>query len=81
MGSRDRAGLWAAEEKSVGFPAFSHQQIVVLDLVDAAALRAFGFSIDSARELEMQGRSIVSAAIEASRLRLRPILMTSLSYR
>jgi multidrug efflux pump len=28
----------------------------------------------------MQGRTIVSAAIEASRLRLRPILMTSLAF-
>ena len=28
----------------------------------------------------MQGRSIVEAAIEASRLRLRPILMTSIAF-
>jgi multidrug efflux pump len=28
----------------------------------------------------MEGRSIVEAAIEASRLRLRPILMTSLAF-
>jgi multidrug efflux pump len=28
----------------------------------------------------MQGRSIVQAAIEASRLRLRPILMTSIAF-
>jgi multidrug efflux pump len=36
--------------------------------------------VEFARELEMQGRTIVSAAIEASRLRLRPILMTSLAF-
>jgi multidrug efflux pump len=28
----------------------------------------------------MQGRTIVQAAIEASRLRLRPILMTSIAF-
>src|SRR5690606_23272881 len=31
-------------------------------------------------ELEHQGRTIVEAAIEASRLRLRPILMTSFAF-
>ena len=36
--------------------------------------------VEFARELEDQGRSIVQAAIEASRLRLRPILMTSFSF-
>ena len=36
--------------------------------------------VEFARELERQGRSIVAAAIEASRLRLRPILMTSFAF-
>jgi len=36
--------------------------------------------VEFARELEMQGRSIVEAALEASRLRLRPILMTSFAF-
>lgn len=36
--------------------------------------------VEFARELEDQGRSIVQAAIEASRLRLRPILMTSFAF-
>ncbi len=36
--------------------------------------------VEFARELEHQGRSIVEAAIEASRLRLRPILMTSFAF-
>jgi multidrug efflux pump len=36
--------------------------------------------VEFARELEHQGRSIVDAAIEASRLRLRPILMTSFAF-
>jgi multidrug efflux pump len=36
--------------------------------------------VEFARELELQGRGIVEAAIEASRLRLRPILMTSVAF-
>jgi multidrug efflux pump len=36
--------------------------------------------VEFARELEHRGRSIVDAAIEASRLRLRPILMTSFAF-
>lgn len=36
--------------------------------------------VEFARELEHQGRSIVEAALEASRLRLRPILMTSFAF-
>lgn len=36
--------------------------------------------VEFARDLEKQGRSIKEAAIEASRLRLRPILMTSFAF-
>ena len=36
--------------------------------------------VEFARELEKQGRSIVDAALEACRLRLRPILMTSFAF-
>ncbi len=36
--------------------------------------------VEFARDLEQQGRSIIEAAIEASRLRLRPILMTSFAF-
>lgn len=36
--------------------------------------------VEFARELERQGKSIVQAAIDASRLRLRPILMTSFAF-
>ncbi len=36
--------------------------------------------VEFARELEFSGRSPVEAAIEASRLRLRPILMTSMAF-
>src|SRR5690606_36473846 len=36
--------------------------------------------VEFARELEMQGVDTIKAAIEASRLRLRPILMTSIAF-
>jgi multidrug efflux pump len=36
--------------------------------------------VEFARELEMQGKGIVEAAIEACHLRLRPIVMTSVAF-
>ena len=36
--------------------------------------------VEFARDLEEQGRSIFDAAVEACRLRLRPILMTSFAF-
>jgi multidrug efflux pump len=36
--------------------------------------------VEFARELEMQGKSVVDAALESCRLRLRPILMTSIAF-
>jgi multidrug efflux pump len=36
--------------------------------------------VEFARELEFQGRGIVDAALEACRLRLRPIVMTSVAF-
>jgi len=36
--------------------------------------------VEFARELEMQGKTAVTAALEACRLRLRPIVMTSVAF-
>jgi len=36
--------------------------------------------VEFARELELQGKGIVQAALEACRLRLRPIIMTSIAF-
>ncbi|MGB1465157.1 MAG: efflux RND transporter permease subunit [Alcanivorax nanhaiticus] len=36
--------------------------------------------VEFARELEMQGKGVVEAALEACRLRLRPIIMTSITF-
>jgi len=36
--------------------------------------------VEFARELHAQGRSVIEAAVEAAKLRLRPILMTSMAF-
>ncbi|MBL4570411.1 MAG: efflux RND transporter permease subunit, partial [Alcanivorax sp.] len=36
--------------------------------------------VEFARELELQGMGVVDAALEACRLRLRPIIMTSITF-
>jgi multidrug efflux pump len=36
--------------------------------------------VEFARELELQGKGIIEAALEACRLRLRPIVMTSIAF-
>ncbi|MCA3208763.1 efflux RND transporter permease subunit [Cupriavidus sp.] len=54
-------------------------QIGFIVLVGLSAKNAI-LIVEFARELEHQGRTVVQAAIEASRLRLRPILMTSFAF-
>ena len=54
-------------------------QIGFMVLVGLAAKNAI-LIVEFARELEFAGRSPVQAAIEASRLRLRPIIMTSIAF-
>jgi multidrug efflux pump len=54
-------------------------QISLVVLVGLAAKNAI-LIVEFAQELERRGRSIVQAAVEASRLRLRPILMTSFAF-
>lgn len=54
-------------------------QIGLMVLVGLSAKNAI-LIVEFARELEMDGRGIVEAAIEASRMRLRPILMTSFAF-
>jgi multidrug efflux pump len=54
-------------------------QIGLIVLVGLSAKNAI-LIVEFARELEFAGKTPLQAAIEASRLRLRPILMTSLAF-
>jgi multidrug efflux pump len=54
-------------------------QIGLMVLVGLSAKNAI-LIVEFARELEFAGKAPLAAAIEASRLRLRPILMTSLAF-
>ncbi|GGI17262.1 efflux RND transporter permease subunit [Oxalicibacterium faecigallinarum] len=54
-------------------------QISLIVLVGLACKNAI-LIVEFARELEHHGRSTYDAAIEAARLRLRPILMTSIAF-
>ncbi len=67
-------GVWLAGGDNNVFT-----QIGLVVLVGLSAKNAI-LIVEFARELEFEGRTPIQAAIEASRLRLRPILMTSLAF-
>lgn len=54
-------------------------KVGILTTVGLAAKNAI-LIVEFARDLEEKGRATIAAAIEAARLRLRPILMTSLAF-
>jgi multidrug efflux pump subunit AcrB len=54
-------------------------QVGFIVLIGLAAKNAI-LIVEFAKQLEDQGRDRFSAAVEAARLRLRPILMTSLAF-
>lgn len=54
-------------------------QIALFVLAGLACKNAI-LIVEFARELEREGRPLIDAAIEASKLRLRPILMTSIAF-
>ncbi len=68
------AGVWATGGDNNIFT-----QIGLMVLVGLACKNAI-LIVEFARELELQGMAPIRAAIEASRLRLRPILMTSIAF-
>ena len=67
-------GVWLSGGDSNVFT-----QIGLMVLVGLSAKNAI-LIVEFARELEFAGRTPFQAAVEASRLRLRPILMTSLAF-
>jgi hydrophobe/amphiphile efflux-1 (HAE1) family protein len=68
------AGVWITRGDNNVFT-----QIGLLVLVGLACKNAI-LIVEFARDLERQGRDRMSAALEAARIRLRPILMTSFAF-
>ena len=76
-------GLWLGVFGSNAPPTFLDNNIftqVGLVVLMGLACKNAILIVEFARELENQGRDITAAAIEACRLRLRPILMTSFAF-
>ncbi len=63
----------------VAFKPVNGYQISLFVLMGLATKNAI-LIVEFARELEHHGRTVIDAAIEASKLRLRPILMTSFAF-
>jgi len=76
-------GLWLSIAGATAPPNFLDNnvftQVGLVVLMGLACKNAI-LIVEFARELELQGRDARSAAIEACRLRLRPILMTSMAF-
>jgi len=76
-------GLWLAVSPPAFAPTFLDNNIFTkigfVVLIGLACKNAI-LIVEFARDLEDQGRGIFEAAVEASRLRLRPILMTSFAF-
>ncbi|HYD71164.1 efflux RND transporter permease subunit [Azospirillum sp.] len=68
------AGVWLTGGDNNIFTQIGFMVLVGLSAKNAILI------VEFARELEHHGRTAVQAAIEASRLRLRPILMTSIAF-
>ena len=68
------AGIWIAKMENNIFT-----QVGLLVLIGLASKNAI-LIVEFARKLQDQGRSARDAAVEACRLRLRPILMTSFAF-
>ncbi len=76
-------GLWLAVSPPAYPPSFLDNNIFTkigfVVLIGLACKNAI-LIVEFARDLEEQGRGIVEAAVEAARLRLRPIMMTSFAF-
>ena len=62
-----------------GFPSDLYTQIGLVLMIALAAKNAI-LIVEFARELKAEGMSTVDAAVEATRRRFRPILMTSIAF-
>ena len=76
-------GLWLAVSPPAFAPTFLDNNIftkIGLAVLIGLACKNAILIVEFARDLEEQGKGIVEAAVEACRLRLRPILMTSFAF-
>ncbi len=76
-------GLWLAVSPPSFAPTFLDNNIftkIGLAVLIGLACKNAILIVEFARDLEQAGKGIVDAAIEACRLRLRPILMTSFAF-
>jgi len=76
-------GLWLAVSPPAFAPTFLDNNIftkIGLAVLIGLACKNAILIVEFARDLEAEGKGIVDAAIEACRLRLRPILMTSFAF-
>jgi multidrug efflux pump len=62
-----------------GLPADIYFQVGLLATIGLSAKNAI-LIVEFAKSLQEQGKDVVSAAVQAARMRLRPILMTSLAF-
>jgi hydrophobic/amphiphilic exporter-1 (mainly G- bacteria), HAE1 family len=62
-----------------GLPSDLYTQIGLVLMIALAAKNAI-LIVEFARELKAEGMSVVDAAVEATRRRFRPILMTSIAF-
>jgi multidrug efflux pump len=74
-------GVWLSSLPPFGQPGDLNifTQVALVVLVGLACKNAI-LIVEFAKDLEQEGRSTLAATIEAARLRLRPILMTSIAF-
>jgi HAE1 family hydrophobic/amphiphilic exporter-1 len=72
-------GLWAARYTSPSYVNNIFAQIGLIMLIGLAAKNAI-LIVEFAKMLHEQGKDVLTAALEAARLRFRPILMTAFAF-
>jgi HAE1 family hydrophobic/amphiphilic exporter-1 len=72
-------GLWAARQFSPSYVNNVFAQIALIMLIGLAAKNAI-LIVEFAKMLREQGKDPMTAAMEAARLRFRPILMTAFAF-
>jgi len=72
-------GLWAARHLSTSYVNNIFAQIGLIMLIGLAAKNAI-LIVEFAKMLHEQGKDLVTSALDAARLRFRPILMTAFAF-